>query len=152
LIAAVNEDSYILPGKEHEFVIIYNVSPDKEGNFLWEREILHEHEPNKTNILVNPLESMGYTKKAVGFEFQKGATDNGFYTSGKLSPNRGTKYSLLLKLDPEKVKSAQKENDPGPLEIIREQLKRLVFENIILVFLINDAVVLGLSFYLFKRS
>lgn len=153
VLARLAKEAYIEPGKEQELAVVYNVKPDSEGNFLWQRKILHEHAPKSTVILVNPLEGVGYEKKSAGFAFQKG-TENGFYVSEELSPQRGSQYSVALQINPETAKKAQEESekDPGPLQIIDQQVKKLVFENIIRTFLLNDILVLGIAWILFKKN
>ncbi len=152
VLARLAKEVYIEPGKDRELVVVYNVKPDSEGNFLWQRKILHEHTPKATVILVNPLEGLGYEKKSAGFAFQKG-TENGFYVSEELSPQKGSQYSVALQINPETAKKAQEqsEKEPGPLQIINQQVKRLIFENIIFTFLLNDIILLGIAWLLLKK-
>ena len=153
VVAQLSKTFTIEAGGEKTIQLFYAILPEQEGNYLWQKKFLYPHEKNQTALRINPTESLGYTTKAQGFNLEKKNEGEGWLETGLFTPKVGTPYSILLKRgEVQSQEKAQQEQEKGPAAIIHEQIRKLVFENILLTLLLNDALVLGVVLLIFKRK
>ena len=161
LVAAkLPEEVFIEPKKTREVHLLYIVPPDENSGFLWQRKILYPHKENQTQIMLNPIETFGYKVTPGGFTISKDSENEGWFTSPNLSPKVGKIYSLTIRKEPKGAlrnnQEQQQQNlEEKPLEIIAEQVEKLISENLLLVLLANNILILsviGLGFWWTKRK
>lgn len=150
------EEVFIKPNAIRDVELLYTISPDENGRFLWQRKFFYNHLDGSLLVGINPIEQLGYKFEARGFVLSRSEEEEGWFVSEPISPKVGDIYSLSVgQSEVEPARQVQQEPQESPLVVIGEQVKKLIAENLLLVLLINNIFILslvGLGLWRFKRK
>jgi hypothetical protein len=126
---------------------------------------------------INPVENLGFRPQILGFSLKRSEEESGWFVSPKLSPRVGDEciltvvkegeVSVIEKTEKSRV-GEEKEGEelerkaeerkplivaeeisktPEKLSLLHNQIKKWIWENILLVFVLNDVLLLSLVGY-----
>ncbi|MFW6143825.1 MAG: hypothetical protein ACOC4Z_02840 [Patescibacteria group bacterium] len=152
-LAKLSPDTVIQPREKREIHLLYTIHPEEDQqSYFWRKTFLYPHKKDKTQLRINPIEGAGYTPQSDSFSLKK-EKETGWFISQPMTPKPGQPYSLSLRRsqETEEKKAQETSPEPGPIVIIKEQIRKLIFQRILLTLLINDVLVLGVVFLVRKK-
>lgn len=173
----LEERVFIKPRQKLRVGLDYKVFFTQEGvEKEFQKKILYPHGKDSLQILVNTVENIGFKPSSLSFPWRKSGEEDGWFVSPRLSPEVGEIYTLKIIREEEvpgleketptfegqgEEKIPQKQDEerepiivaeklrgiPEQLRVFHFRVKRWIWENILLVIVLNNGFVLALVGY-----
>jgi len=107
-VVSVKLPESLKPNQKTRITLDYKVFfTDEKKKKEFVKKILYPHKEKSLQIMVNPVENLGFFPKS-GFSFQRSSEESGWFVSPKISPKVGNAYALEI------VKGEKPRQQPSP--------------------------------------